>query len=64
MFSVDFEYITLQTRSIAQKRMPPAATQQTSDKESDEEEVLVSGRPSIGLARGRAMQPRPAMVIV
>ncbi|XP_016753518.1 coiled-coil domain-containing protein SCD2 isoform X3 [Gossypium hirsutum] len=50
------------TRSIAQKRMPPAATQQTSDKESDEEEVLVSGRPSIGLARGRAMQPRPAMV--
>ncbi|MBA0618695.1 hypothetical protein Godav_027999 [Gossypium davidsonii] len=50
------------TISIAQKRMPPAATQQTSDKESDEEEVLVSGRPSIGLARGRAMQPRPAMV--
>ncbi|PPD89495.1 hypothetical protein GOBAR_DD13560 [Gossypium barbadense] len=50
------------TKSIAQKRMPPAVTQQTSDKESDEEEVLVSGRPSIGLAHGRAMQPRPAMV--
>lgn len=44
--------------------MPTAATQQPSDQESDEEEVLVSGRPSIGLARGRAMQSRPAVVIV
>ncbi|KAE8684039.1 hypothetical protein F3Y22_tig00111157pilonHSYRG00013 [Hibiscus syriacus] len=43
-------------KNIYQKRMP-----QATDKESDEEDFLVSGKASIGLARGRGMQPRPSV---
>ena len=64
MFSVDLHCIILQTKNIAQKRLPQVATRQTSDKDNDEDDLLVSGRASIGLARGRAMQSHPSMVIL
>lgn len=63
MFSVDLHCIILQTKNIVQKRLPQVTTRQTSDKDNEEDDILVGGRASIGLARGRAMQSRPSMVI-
>ena len=61
---MDLHCIILQTKNIAQKRLPQVSTRKTSDKDNDEDDLVVSGRASIGLARGRAMQSRHSMVIM
>lgn len=49
---------------MAQRRVPQAITQQLADEDNDEDDILVSGRPSIGLAGGRAARSHSPMVIV
>lgn len=48
---------------MAQRRVPQAMTPQADD-DNDEDDLIVSGRPSIGLGGARQMQARTPVVII
>ncbi|PPS09520.1 hypothetical protein GOBAR_AA11126 [Gossypium barbadense] len=49
------------TKNVAQRRVPQAMTPQADD-HNDEDDLIVSGRPSIGLGGARQMQARTPVI--